>query len=315
MLNANNEDILNLFAFQWRNSELYQKWCNLMGVNKLQDVKTVNEIPFMPIESFRNHKIYTESTEPQLVFSSSGTTQNQTSKHYVAYHEIYEQAFLEGFNHFYGKPKDWSIFALLPQYLERQESSLAYMVQKLHSRNPANGGFFLYNHYQLNTELQTAIDDNQKVMLIGVTFALVEFAENFSCKLSPDSVVMETGGMKGKRKEIERTELHKLLKKCFNVNQIHSEYGMTELLSQAYSNGNGLFKPSPSMRVIGRALDNPLRIGVVNKVAGLNIIDMANKYSCPFIATADQGIVYPNGDFEVHGRIKNEILRGCNMLA
>jgi len=314
MLVVNNEEILKLFEFQWLNSPVYKKWCNSLNVNNVTDVKTVEDIPFMPIEIFRNHKIYTEKQEPQLVFSSSGTTQNETSKHYVAYAEIYEQAFLEGFNHFYGKPEEWSVFALLPQYMERQESSLAYMVQKLHNYNPTKGGFFLYNHNELHDKLQTAIADNQKVMLIGVTFALVEFAENFSCPLAPNSVVMETGGMKGRRQEIERTELHKLLENCFGVSEIHSEYGMTELLSQAYSKGNGLFKPSPSMKVIGRALDNPLKIGVVNRIAGLNIIDMANKFSCPFIATADQGIVYPNGDFEVHGRIKDEILRGCNML-
>ena len=315
MLIANNEDILELFAFQLRNSDVYKNWCSSLGINSVDDVKNVDDIPFIPIETFRNHKVYTQKSEPQLVFSSSGTTQNETSKHYVASHELYEQAFLEGFNHFYGDPKSWSMFALLPQYLERQESSLAYMVQKLHSFNPTKGGFFLYNHDELNQQLKAAIADNQNVMLIGVTFALVEFAETFSCKLAPNSVVMETGGMKGKRHEIERTELHELLRNCFQVNDIHSEYGMTELLSQAYSNGNGIFKPTPSMRVVGRALDNPLKTGVVNKIVGLNIIDMANKFSCPFIATADQGIVYPNGDFEVHGRIKNEILRGCNMLA
>ena len=309
---ANDENILELFEFQFNNSTVYRKWCDVLGV---RSVEKVEDVPFMPIEFFKNHTIYTQNTEPELIFSSSGTTQSETSKHVVANAKTYEEAFTNGFNQFYGDPKEWSIFALLPQYLERQESSLAYMVQNLHNYNPTKGGFFLYNHDELHKQLQLATADNQKIMLIGVTFALVEFAEKFACKLPANAVVMETGGMKGKRQEIEREELHKLLKQCFEVDEIHSEYGMTEMLSQAYSKGNGVFSPTASMRVVGRALDNPLKTGVTNKIVGLNIIDMANKFSCPFIATADKGIVYENGDFEVLGRIEGEILRGCNMLA
>ena len=315
MLVANDQNILELFEFQFNNSPVYKQWCNNLGLCDPKLVTKVEQIPFLPIELFRNHKIYTQQTEPQLVFASSGTTQNNTSKHFVADAKLYEKAFTDGFKQFYGKPQDWALFALLPQYLEREESSLAYMVNDLHNYNNEKGGFFLYNHDELFKQLQIAAQEKQQIMLIGVTFALVEFAEKYKCPLPQNAIVMETGGMKGKRQEIERTQLHKLLKNCFGVQNIHSEYGMTEMLSQAYSNGNGVFSPTNSMKVIGRAIDNPLKIGETNKVVGLNIIDMANKYSCPFLATADKGIVYDNGDFEVLGRIEGEIIRGCNMLA
>ncbi|MFI3294521.1 MAG: acyltransferase, partial [Rikenellaceae bacterium] len=263
------------------------------------------------------HKVYGAATEPDLLFTSSGTTGNDTSTHYVADRGIYEEAFLAGFEQFYGDPTQYSIFALLPGYLERQGSSLVYMVEKLHQKNPNKGGFYLNDLDQLAQQLEMAKANNEKIFLIGVTFAMVEFAQRYSLQLPPDAIVMETGGMKGRGRSIEREELHELLGGGFGVRKIHSEYGMTELLSQGYSSGEGIFYPSDSMIVCGRSLDNPLVIkeGRFKQNIGLNIIDTANWQSCSFIATGDYGELYEDGGFTIKGRIEGEILRGCNMLA
>lgn len=306
---------LDTFRYQAARCPVYKRYIELLGVDP-ERVDSLEKIPYLPIELFRTHRVYTEGeqNEAQVVFTSSGTTGAETSRHYVASADLYEKSFMQGFEYFYGKPQQYSIFALLPAYLERQGSSLTYMVERLHAQNPDRGGFFLYDHPRLAHELALAHERNERILLIGVTFALVDFAENFPLDLN-GAIIMETGGMKGRRREIERTQMHALLRQAFNVNQIHSEYGMTELLSQAYSRGGERFDCPPWMRITVRSLQNPLQ--VLNKdgtVGGINIIDLANRYSCSFIATADQGATLPGGGFRIDGRIRGEQLRGCNML-
>ncbi len=314
--NPSEQELLELFAYQYHHCEPYRQWCELVGRTPAQ-VREADQIPFLPIEFFRSHVVYGAQSQAELVFSSSGTTANETSKHYVAQRAVYQEAFLSGFQKFYGDPSQYSIFALLPGYLERQGSSLVYMVEKLHQTNPQKGGFYLNNQEELAAQLQKADQLGEKIFIIGVTFAMVEFAQRYNLSLSPQTIVMETGGMKGRGKSIERKELHELLSRGFGVSKIHSEYGMTELLSQAYSKGEGVFYPSDSMIVRGRSLDNPMQItqGVYQRNIGLNIIDTANWQSCSFIATGDYGELYEDGSFAIKGRIEGEILRGCNMLS
>lgn len=305
---------LEVFRFQAEHCAPYRQYIDLLGVNP-NSVSCLEDIPFLPISLFRTHRIYTESVEPELVFSSSGTTGDQVSRHLVARAELYERSFLHNFRTFYGDPAEWSMFFLLPNYFERQGSSLVLMAERLRALSDlSGGGFYLYDFAGLQRDLQTAVQSGRRVMVMGVTFALVDFAEQFSLTLPPEAVVMETGGMKGRRQQIQRQELHQLLGQAFCAENIHSEYGMTELLSQAYSPGQGLFHTPSQMRVLPRKLNNPLAAEAFNRPAGLNIIDLANIYSCSFIATADMGIVTPKGSFTIQGRIEGEILRGCNML-
>lgn len=314
----NKTEILSLFRQHYNNNEIYRCWCEAVGVDNISKVELIDKIehiPFLPIELFKTNKVYCSQNEPVTWFESSGTSSSDTSKHYVGSIEIYEQSYLDGFRKFYGDPSIWSIFALLPMYLERPNSSLAMMVEGLHGYNPTKGGYYLNDFEKLKTDLKIAIKNGEKIFLIGVTFALLEFAKNHKIELGEGNVVMETGGMKGRGKEIERNELHKILGSAFGVGAIHSEYGMTELLSQAYSKGGGIFECSDSMIVVGRELDNPLSIVKHGKNLGINIIDLSNVDSCPFIATGDRGNIYPDGSFEILGRIEGEILRGCNMLA
>lgn len=300
---------LETFHYQMAHCKPYRQYVELIGKS---EVNSLDEIPFMPIEFFKSHSIYTESTPAEIVFTSSGTTSQETSRHEVASIELYHQSFTNGFNHFYGSPKDYSIFALLPSYMERQGSSLVMMVEQLQAMNPDRGGFYLYNHQQLALDLETALERGESVMLIGVTFALLDFAGQSTMDLS-GAIVMETGGMKGRREEISRSELHNILCKAFNVTQIHSEYGMTELLSQGYSRGSGIFETPPWMQVSIRSLQDPLQNQLWGS-GGINIIDLANRHSCAFIATGDNGRVAEDGKFEIFGRIVGEQLRGCNML-
>lgn len=300
---------LETFRYQMAHCEPYSRYVNLLGVN----VQQFEDIPFLPIELFKTEKIYCRQTEPEAIFTSSGTSGSDTSHHYVASLDLYEESFRCGFEHFYGSAAAYSIFALLPSYMERQGSSLTLMVERLHGYNASKGGFFLYDFEKLASKLHHARTAGERILLIGVTFALLDFAERCGGLDLSGAIVMETGGMKGRRREIAREELHDTLCRAFNVETIHSEYGMTEMLSQCYSKGNGLFHAPPWVSVSTRSLQNPLQI-VSGCVGGINVVDLANHDSCAFISTGDRGVVHESGSFEIHGRIESAQLRGCNML-
>ncbi len=305
-----DELALELFQFQYKNNKIYKKYCDLLNI----DIKTINKtekIPFLPISFFKTHQVYCGDKQPDIIFSSSGTTGMATSKHLVKDVSIYEQSFAKGFSQFYGDIKNYIIIGLLPSYLERGGSSLIYMVKHLIKLSEhKDSGFFLNEFNQIENIIKRN-KNKKKILLIGVSYALLDFAEQNHPDLS-GCIVMETGGMKGKRKEIPKSELHQILKKEFNVNHIHSEYGMTELLSQAYAVSDGQFKTPPWMKVLTRETNDPFSI-THQKTGGLNIIDLANVYSCAFIATQDLGKVYPS-HFEVLGRFDNSDIRGCNLL-
>lgn len=266
----------------------------------------------MPIGFFKNHHIYCADHEPEMVFKSSGTTGSHTSRHYVADLGIYEKSFLEAFHRFYGSPEQLRIFALLSSYREREGSSLIYMAEKLIKKSKSSESGF-YNT-DSNTLAGMLNEKGKKTLLLGVSYALLDLAEAFDIR-NPDLIVMETGGMKGRRKEMVREELHKILMEGFGVTSIHSEYGMTELMSQAYSKGVGKFRTPPWMKVLIRDANDPLSLIGHHQTGGINVIDLANLYSCSFIATEDLGKSYPNGEFEVLGRFDSSDIRGCNLLA
>ena len=306
------DQCLNTFRFQYTQNPVYRQWCNLTGTDP-SVIKTSKDIPALPISFFKTHEITTTQFEPETVFESSGTTQTLTSKHLVKDLNLYRRSFTDAFTMFYGNVKDWCILGLLPSYLERKHSSLVMMVDELIklSAHPA-GGFYLDEHEKLSQTLKELEEQQQKTLLIGVTFGLLDFAAAFPQQLK-HTIVMETGGMKGRRKELTRAEVHQLLQDGLGVKQIHSEYGMTELLSQAYSKGNGRFTCPPWMKVLVRDEEDPLSI----KTSGrgiLQVIDLANRNSCSFIATEDVGIVYEDGSFEVWGRLDNSDVRGCSLL-
>ena len=305
---------LKVFKFQFEYNIVYRSFCDLLYKNP-SDVKTLEEIPFLPIQFFKTHNILSTTEVVQKTFSSSGTTGSITSKHLVTDLDIYEKSFNNGFKQFYGDVEDYTILALLPSYLERDGSSLIYMVDSLikQSKKPKSG-FYLDNYSELKDTLIQLDAQSEKVLLIGVSFALLDLVEEHQFELK-NTIVMETGGMKGRRKELVRDELHGILKKGFGVNNIHSEYGMTELLSQAYSKGNGIFECSKTMKVFTRETEDALTILNQNKTGGINIIDLANINSCSFIATQDLGRVYNNGTFEIIGRFDNSDIRGCNLMA
>lgn len=312
---------LEVFRFQASACETYRQYIDLLGIDPVT-VTGTGDIPFLPVEFFKSHRIYgapMDQEEPEIVFTSSGTTGSETSRHYVRSTTLYEQSFIKGFEHFYGAAGEWSIFALLPSYMERTGSSLVYMVEQLQAQSKARGGFYLYDHDKLTADLMKAAEKGEKILLIGVAFALLDYADYLAARkvrlsLPENAVVMETGGMKGRRREVSRETMHDVLCKAFGVSSIHSEYGMTELLSQAYSAGEGLFRCPPWMRVSMRDLQDPLRSVPVGEVGGVNVTDLANLYSCSFIAVQDRGIVYADGSFRVLGRIEGAQLRGCNML-
>ena len=303
---------LKVFKFQFENNLVYRSFCDLLYRHP-SDVKTIKEIPFLPIQFFKSHQVVSSLEEIQETFTSSGTTGAVTSKHHVTDLSIYQTSFTKGFEHFYGSIEDFTILALLPNYLEREGSSLVYMVNALikQSSKPKSG-FYLNNLEELHNTLKDLDLQGKKVLLIGVSFALLDLIEGFSFNLS-NTIIMETGGMKGRRKELIREELHRILKTGFGVDTIHSEYGMTELLSQAYSKGNGSFACPNWMRVLTRDPEDALSVS--NKTSGgLNIIDLANLNSCSFIATQDLGRVHKDGTFEVIGRFDNSDIRGCNLM-
>ncbi|UKM65255.1 acyl transferase [Flavobacteriaceae bacterium GSB9] len=305
---------LQVFQFQFENNKVYRSFCDLLYKHP-SDVKTIKDIPFLPIQFFKSRNVLSSNLPIETTFTSSGTTGNTTSKHLVKDLKIYEKSFSIGFQHFYGNIEDYVVLALLPSYLERKGSSLTYMVDALikASKQPESG-FYLNNLGDLQNHLTKLDASAKKILLIGVSFALLDLIDLHRFKLK-NTIVMETGGMKGRRKEIIRAELHHKLKKGFGVNKIHSEYGMTELLSQAYSKGNGIFECPPWMRVLTRDTEDPLTLNPKNKTGGINIIDLANINSCSFIATQDLGRVLENDTFEVIGRFDNSDIRGCNLMA
>jgi len=304
---------LDIFKHQFQNNKVYRSFCDLLYVHP-SGITTIEEIPFLPIQFFKSRRVISSLDEIQETFTSSGTTGNITSKHYVTDRSLYEQSYLNGFSHFYGDIKDYTVLALLPNYLERQGSSLVYMVDDLIQKSQKlESGFYLDNLEELSEMLLRLDSKNEKVLLIGVSFALLDLIElkQFSLK---NTIIMETGGMKGKRKELIRDELHTILKNGFGVSKIHSEYGMTELLSQGYSKGNGVFECPPWMKILTRDTEDALTIQKPGKTGGINVIDLANYNSCSFIATQDLGKVHEQGSFEIIGRFDNSDIRGCNLM-
>lgn len=304
---------LALFQYQYQNNELYKAFADALNVNP-NSVKTRQQIPFLPIPFFKTHTVLSGSfNNIPLRFESSGTTGEITSKHYVADETNYRTSLLVGFEQFYGSAKDYTFLALLPSYLERQNASLVHMAKILmeESTQPDNG-FYLNEFEKLATTLKALVAEGKKVLVLGVTFALLDFAEQYPMDLK-HAIVMETGGMKGRREEMTREQVHSFLKERWHVEHIHSEYGMTELLSQAYALQNGVFKPSATMQVLVRDINDPMDVSTTG-TGCLNIIDLANIHSCSFIATEDIGTVYADGSFMVKGRVDNSALRGCNLM-
>lgn len=304
---------LKVFRFQHENNLVYNEFCNLMNV-KAHDVKSLQQIPFLPIQFFKSHTVVSNKNLFQETFTSSGTTGIITSCHYVTDISLYEESYQKGFAQFYGNIEDYAILALLPSYLEREGSSLIYMVKDLINKtNNPQSGFYLHNHEALIEKLIALDASGQNVILIGVTYALLDLIENQKFQLK-NTFIMETGGMKGKRKEMIREELHEQLCSGFGVSAIHSEYGMTELLSQAYSLGEGVFECPSWMQILIRNTEDALTYVEIGKTGGINVIDLANINSCSFIATQDLGKKNPNKSFEVLGRFDNSDIRGCNLM-
>lgn len=304
---------LKVFRFQFDNNIVYKEFCSLLKKNK-ENVKSLTEIPFLPIQFFKSHKVLSSKDVIQTTFTSSGTTGMQTSKHLVTDIFLYEESYRSAFSEFYGNIEDYCVLALLPSYLEREGSSLIHMVDDLiQSSNHKDSGFYLNNYDELIAKLIELDNSGQNVLLIGVTYALLDLIEMYQFQLK-NTIIMETGGMKGKRKEMIREELHEILCQGFGVPVIHSEYGMTELLSQAYSLGNGIFECPNWMQILIRDTEDALSYVNEGKTGGINVIDLANINSCSFIATQDLGKKYPNHSFEVLGRFDNSDIRGCNLM-
>lgn len=304
---------LEVFKHQFTNNRVYRSFCDLINVH-VSDVTKVEEIPFLPIQFFKTRTVLSSKENIQETFTSSGTTGSITSKHLVTNINVYKVSYLKGFAHFYGNIEDYVVLALLPNYLERKGSSLVFMVDDLirKSKN-IESGFFLDNLQELSKKLQELNKKGQKVLLIGVSFALLDLVEMQKFNLK-NTIIMETGGMKGRRKELVREELHNILQNGFGVAKIHSEYGMTELLSQGYSKGNGIFETPPWMQILTRDTEDALTINPIGKNGGINVIDLANYNSCSFIATQDLGKVHKDGTFEIIGRFDNSDIRGCNLM-
>ncbi|WP_158839973.1 LuxE/PaaK family acyltransferase [Polaribacter sp. L3A8] len=313
----NQEDFkqvaLSVFKHQFKNNRVYRSFCDLLYIHP-SDVTKVDEIPFLPIQFFKSREVLSSTKEIQETFTSSGTTGSLTSNHYVTDIKLYEASYLKGFAHFYGNIENYVVLALLPNYLERKGSSLVYMVNDLIKKSKnVESGFYLNNIEELAKKLTELDQKGQKVLLIGVSFALLDLVEMQQFYLK-NTIIMETGGMKGRRKELVREELHEVLQNGFGVSKIHSEYGMTELLSQGYSNGNGIFDTPPWMQILTRDTEDALTIQQTGKTGGINVIDLANYNSCSFIATQDLGKVHQNGTFEIIGRFDNSDIRGCNLM-
>ena len=304
---------MKVFRFQFQHNQVYQKYCLLLKKSP-DNVKHLTEIPFLPIDFFKSKDILSSIDPIQTTFTSSGTTGMITSKHHVTDLSFYEASFRSTFSKFYGNIEDYAVLALLPSYLEREGSSLIYMAKDfIEGSNHPDSGFYLHNYSELGKKLVELDNSGQNVLLIGVTYALLDLIELQKFQLK-NTIIMETGGMKGKRKEMIREELHTILAEGFGVEKIHSEYGMTELLSQAYSFVDGIFECPPWMDILIRDTEDPLTIIEDGKTGGINVIDLANINSCSFIATQDLGKKYPDYSFEVLGRFDNSDIRGCNLM-
>lgn len=304
---------LDLFSIHFNENFVYKAFCKTLNI-KQEKIGKVEDIPCLPVNIFRTKKILLDGFQTDKYFESSGTSGSIQGEHFIYDFDLYERSFLTGFKHFYGNPKDFVIMALLPAYLERPHSSLVYMVKKLIDESgDFLSEFYLYDHDKLNENIQKAADQNKKVILLGASFALLDFAEKFKLDYS-DLILMETGGMKGRREELTRDELHLALKKSFPSSEIHSEYGMTELLSQAYSKKNGVFYSPTWMKILLRDISDPLSAPTNRNRGAVNIIDLANIWSCPFLATDDMGVLHEDGSFEILGRLDFSVLRGCNTM-
>jgi Acyl-protein synthetase, LuxE len=323
ILTVNEEDFettaIEVFNFQYHHNDTYKAYCDLLKID-IAAINTIEKIPFLPIQFFKTKQIKTTTFEPAVIFESSGTTGSINSKHFVKDLSLYEQSFSQTFNQFYGNEKDYCIIGLLPSYLERKGSSLVYMVNDLIKKSThGNSGFYLYEYEKLQQILLENEAAKQPTILIAVTYALIDFAEQNNMQLAY-TTIMETGGMKGRKEELSRKKVHEIVTSKLGVKKVHSEYGMTELLSQAYSKGDGNFKCPPYMRLLVRSEDNPLEVSAnipfnKNEISGgINIIDLANLYSCSFIATDDVGKIYTNKSFEIVGRQENSDVRGCGLM-
>ena len=308
-----NAAALAVFKHQFEHNSVYRSFCDLLYKHP-SDVHTIEQIPFLPIEFFKTHTIASTNKAAEAIFTSSGTTGSVVSKHHVSDLNVYKHSFRKGFQSFYGAIEEYTVLALLPSYLEREGSSLVYMANDMiaQSKQPQSG-FYLHDLEALKDTLLKLEAKGQKTLLMGVSYALLDLIEAHSFKLK-HTTVMETGGMKGQRKELVKSELHTILKHGFGVNKIHSEYGMTELLSQAYSKGDGIFNTPPWMKILTRDPEDALSIQPIGKSGGVNIIDLANINSCAFIATQDLGKIHSNGTFEILGRFDESDIRGCNLM-
>ncbi|MBL7931590.1 MAG: acyl transferase [Bacteroidia bacterium] len=305
---------MRAFHYQYDHDNVYKIWVDLLKVD-VSNIKTIEQIPFLPIEFFKTLNVVSNPiTSKTIRFTSSSTTSQVPASHYVNDIKLYEDSFSLGFERFYGKVSDYCILALLPNYLQRKGSSLVYMCQKLikDSGHPLSG-FFLDNIPELLSIIRQLNEMGQKTLLIGVSYALMDLCD-YGLKLNDNFIVMETGGMKGTRKEMMKEELHAFLKEGLGTSKIHSEYGMTELLSQAYSRGDGLFEAPPWMRFLIREVEDPLKIRKDQKTGGINVIDLANINSCCFIATKDLGRLTPDNKLQLMGRYDNSDVRGCNLM-
>ncbi len=304
---------LKIFHYQFSSNEVYRSYCELIG-KKESAVQKLDEIPFLPIEFFKTHRISSGNFSQQKIFLSSGTTGQQPSKHEVQDLKLYEESFLRSFKIFFGAPEEFCFLGLLPSYLERSDSSLVYMLEELMKRSAHElNGFYLHNYSALHEKLVELEEAQQKTILMGVTFALLDFADKFPIALQ-HTVIMETGGMKGRREEMTREEVHRTLQFSFHTKSICSEYGMTELLSQAYSLSDGRFQTPPWMKILIRDVNDPFQVTGKKSSGAINIIDLANLDSCSFLATADLGKMNDDGTFEVQGRMDYSDVRGCNLM-
>ncbi|MFO7828288.1 MAG: acyltransferase [Bacteroidales bacterium] len=311
--NQFNDFAIKIFNYQAENNLVYKEYLFHLGVN-ISSIHSYQNIPFLPIEFFKTHQILTGAGDSEMIFYSSGTTGSQRSKHYIKDLTFYEKSFLKTFNRFYGDVDEYCILALLPTYLENESSSLVYMVNQLIQKSGhPESGFYLNNIETLASKLKDLDQSGQKVMLFGVSYALMDLAHQFPMQLS-NTIILETGGMKGTRKELTKNELHQLLGQKLGAEKIHSEYGMTELLSQAYSKGDGKFFTPPWMKILVRDTYDPFSYVQKGRSGGINIIDLANIHSCSFIETKDLGKINKDNSFEVLGRFDYSDIRGCNLL-
>lgn len=308
-----NEKALKIFHWQAKNIPVYKEYIASLELNP-ENINTIEKIPFLPIQFFKSREVIEKGKTAEVIFKSSGTSETGRSQHFVADLNLYQQSFMQGFDLAYGNIHNTCVIALLPNYLEQGDSSLIYMIGSLIEQSGhSKSGFYLNDKNELLTTLSELKKSNTKILLIGVTYALLDFIEQQKIDFE-NLIIMETGGMKGRRKEIVREELHALLCEGFGVSKIHSEYGMTELLSQAYSNGEGIFKTPPWMKILTREISDPLSLCKENKTGGVNVIDLANISSCCFIGTQDLGKTLGDNQFEIIGRFDNSDTRGCNLM-